>query len=196
MVPHESTHESPSAVMPESRRWPQYSLRTLLLGMAVMSVIMGLGAAFGLRWSVIAGWFAAMIAIHMAANAWGTRSAARKRDPAEDVPRGVYRRGDTTVATALPAPRLGRSRWPGWGMVVASGLGASLGALAGAWLLWSPRAGWNVWVGYGLGVSSAAVVGGFLAYLASSFLAISLGAWSEASQSLPEPENEVLPPRT
>jgi hypothetical protein len=79
-----------------------------------------------------------------------------------------------------PATRLRERATLGWIMVVASGLCAVAGGVLGTAVMWFVawgKIGYPSLIVAGL---SATVIGGFVGFLASSFLQVSLRAWSEA----------------
>jgi hypothetical protein len=172
-IPHSALH-SP---------W-QFSLRTLFLWTSALSVLFAIMAAVGARWSVLIGWFVLLIAAHVAANAWGSRAARRRRalgpnGDSSDSPLPAV----SQQPTFAPTTRLGSVGGPGRGMVVVTVTGALAGLAIGGFLLWPSRPLPILIGGFCIGALSAAAVGGFVGYLASSFLDIALRAWAEAAQA-------------
>lgn len=159
----------------------QFSLRTLMLGMALLSVLFAGISAIGPGWSILIGWCVALIAVHIAGNAWGTRNKARTAEPHPDD--AISLRPRTAPAAAFaPTTRLSDNTGPGMWMLTLACLGAAAGGAVGSYLLWKPHSVPTFYVGYVVGVASASIVGGFLGYLTGSFLEIALKAWREAAR--------------
>src|SRR5688572_153578 len=60
---------------------PQFGLRSLLLAMSFLSVLFALMTTVVGRWAMILVWLVVLVAAHVWANAWGTRTR-RKHPPA------------------------------------------------------------------------------------------------------------------
>jgi hypothetical protein len=173
---------TPRSALPAPSAPPQFSLRSLLLWIAGLSVLFAVMAAVGARWSVLVAWFALLAAAHVAANSWGSRVGRRRGHfgPSDD-PSDHPLRAVTPRPTFAPTSRLRERVGLGRGMWIATSLGAALGAAAGGFLLWPARVSPMIVVGYFIGVLSAAAIGAFLGFLGSSFLDVALKAWAEAA---------------
>jgi hypothetical protein len=158
---------------------PQFSLRTLLLLMAAASVLFAVMAAVGARWSAVLVWFLVLISLHVVGNFWGSkvgRKGARLSHPGDPPPLTPAR------PAYAPSTRLRRHAGLATTTLGVTGSGSVIGGLVGGGLLWSAPPGATGLLGFTVGTGSAAVVGGFLGFLASSFLDVTLRAFSEASR--------------
>ncbi len=160
----------------------QFSIRTLLLGIAALGLALAIGRMIGAAWMSLAVWTLLLVAAHVA----GIVIARRRPDTGSESQGSLL---DAQVARGGPLPIL-RHGVPhqltesqplaGWVRRCAIGgviLGA-LGGLAGMWLL-------RVTTAYGLilGTLSASVLGGFFAFMTGSFLAIAANAFGEATRN-------------
>lgn len=167
---------------------PRFTLRTLLLGMTLLSVLFALMTVLGTVYSVILIWSLLLVAAHVAANAWGTRQ--RRLDEAafladgKAVPRSS---ADAIHAAIAPATRLRERMRIDRYMIGVTCLGALAGGIAGGKILgqlyWQ-TAGFEAIL---LGAFSSSVLGGFFGFLVSSFLRVTLKALHEATR---EPRRE------
>ncbi|MGE0536933.1 MAG: hypothetical protein AB7O68_18320 [Pirellulales bacterium] len=85
--------ESPALDAPANPR-PQFSLRSLLVAISLVSGIFGLLSVLPPVWSFMAIWVALLVFAHVAANAWGKRTFGP----------GASRPGDSGPAPATPRP--------------------------------------------------------------------------------------------
>ena len=157
----------------------QYSIRTLLIGVAGVAIVLAIGNWIGALWMSLTVWTLLMIAAHVAGMLINRR---RFSQAVLDQPHPDH------LARGAPLPQLGKKDasqlaefrpLAGWVRRSAIG-GAILGALGGLGGMWILRAT-NVY-GLVLGTLSAAVLGCFFAFLAASFLAIAANAFGEARQ--------------
>ncbi|MBX3412897.1 MAG: hypothetical protein KF708_09430 [Pirellulales bacterium] len=170
---------------------PRFTLRSMLLVVALLSGLFALFSVLGTTYSVILIWSMLLIAAHVAANAWGTRqrrlnAPAGSRDGESEIdPPSV---GLATIQAALaPATRLRERMGIDRYMIAVTCLGAFAGGIAGGMIL--ERQYWQT-AGFEailFGALSSAVLGGFLGFLVSSFLRVALKALHEAAN---EPRHE------
>ncbi|MGE0610557.1 MAG: hypothetical protein AB7O62_25940 [Pirellulales bacterium] len=178
--PHKT--EDIGSSLPSTGRRFQFSLRTLLLGMSLLSVLFAAMSAMGPIWSILVGWCAVLVFAHVAGMVWGERV---RRLPALPEPddRLSARPRTVPVEGFAPGTRLRENAAPGGPMIFLTCLGAAAGGAVGSYLLWKPLQPWTFYPGYVVGVASASIVGGFLGYLAGSFIETALSAWREAAGS-------------
>ena len=165
-------------------RWPQFSLRTLLFAVAVCGAVAAIMGKLGPMWSVALGWFLFLAAVHVCGNFWGheLRSHHRRLLPDDGPPIYAATR-EQAQSRAAPSTHLRSTAQLGRMMIVASAAGAVLaGTIVTVGLsLAGPTAGY---AGVAVGGCSAAVIGGLVGFLASSFLAVFLAAWGQATSEL------------
>jgi hypothetical protein len=178
--------ETPQEPLPH---WPQFSLRTLLVAVAVCGVVVAVMGKLGPMWSVALGWFLFLGVVHVCGNFWGHRLRDHHQhlDPEDKPPDYATPRHGPQI-NAAPSTRLRSTAELGRTMIFASAAGALLAGAAvtlGLALLAGDGAGYT---GVAVGGCSAAVIGGLVGYLASSFLAVFLAAWGQASRDIPSAE--------
>ena len=158
---------------------PQFTLRVLLIGMAVVAVLLGLLTAVGAYWSMAILLLLVLVSAHVAGNSLGTklRNAAPRRErpraPVAPRPRSASER-NVAEPTRLRVPA--RLHWIN---IVLSGAGALAGGYYGGSALVAsyPDAPVSAFV---LAYVSSGVLGGFAGFAASSFLLVTRQALSEA----------------
>lgn len=162
---------------------PRFSLRSLLLGVGLLSALFAVMSALGAVYSVLLVWVVLLVAAHVVGNAWGTRLREGRVETNADSPGLPVRTATAAMARSARAPttrlggRIGIDRY----MVVATCAGAVSGAVLGT-LVFSRIYGHTAGLSAILfGAFSAAVLGGFLGFLVSSFLGVALQALREAS---------------
>jgi hypothetical protein len=162
----------------------RFSLRHMFLAVTLASVVLavvagGIGAGFAPLATLL---FAAVIVLHVAGTAIGTRL----RQHADDRQAWEAGRGEPQEPTPLPFVRpttlcrhdgLPRPWVPGW---IAVGL--ALGGIAGAALLLSTIGHRTTPLGVAVGAISTAIVGGWVAFVAASFWAIVREGWRDAAR--------------
>jgi fatty acid desaturase len=164
---------------------PQFRLRTMLLAVALLSVLLALMtsvgplAAFGLLLLTLS------IIAHVAGNAIGTRLRENGSRPleAEPVP-SESRRAKTKVPLPrgdfAPATRLSAQHPLGWIVLAAFATGVIVGGSAGggflAWLCWERITPVSV----ACGAAASGALGGFAGFLISSFARELLRAHADA----------------
>lgn len=166
-------------------RWPQFSLRTLLFAVAVCGILSLVMGKLGPVWSVVLAWFLFLGAVHVCGNFWGgqLRHHSQRLDP-DDGPPVYAALRDGPRPQAAPSTRLRATAQLGQIRIIASTAGAMLagtGATLGLSLLAWDEAGYS---GVAVGGCSAAILGGLVGFLASSFLAVFLGAWGQATRDI------------
>lgn len=178
MPDQEKTHAGDEdAILPT---WPQFGMRSLMAFVSVCCALAALAGIVGRLWAIAIGWLVLMVAVHVAANAWGSRLRVRRgaKDHEESSTPPMHSCG------ALPqtGPNRLRNRTPlGWGMVAASSICGTGGGLLGVSAFWF--IGWDHrYSSLAVAGISAAVLGAFLGFLASSFVEVAMGAWLEASR--------------
>ena len=172
-----------SATSVEHERPFQFSVRTLLIAVTVLSFLLAI-----MRWhptfGTILAWTVLLVAAHMMATAWGTRHRRLHPDAqpgANDDSRPVSASSES-IAFAPPTPLHWRTRlgWLTGGCVIVGAItGGVLGTAVLVYAYWPMLS----WPALGLGVCSACILGGFLGFIASTFLGISLRAWRAAIAS-------------
>jgi hypothetical protein len=177
-----SEQNPPSAKLPRPL-WPQFTLRTLLFGVALCGVLVAIMDELGPIGSLALAWFLFLGMVHTVANYWGhsLRHQHRRVNPDDGPPAYAVSREQSGKVASAPATHLQTNIRLGKRMVAASAAGAMLGGMAGTtafWLLLRDTAGYT---GVLLAAISTAVIGGFLGFLASSFLAVFFEAWNQAA---------------
>jgi hypothetical protein len=177
-------------------RPPQFTLRTLLIGMSLVALLCSL-----VQWVTPAGLIAivlliAVIVCHVAGNAIGTRlrqlgmERARQQLPQERLPLRPAVSGELPLAAATPLPTttqpapapsyLGQRRSLGWPVVLASGAGFVLGGAGG--VLGALEKSGGVWLPevVAVGAVAFAVLGGLAAFAMTALVHVGLGAVRQA----------------
>ncbi|MBI1902119.1 MAG: hypothetical protein HYS13_13545 [Planctomycetia bacterium] len=161
--------QAPTPRRPAPRRFAQFSLRALLLWVGLVGLGLSVMSWAGPMWSVLIGWVLILVAAHVTANAWGTRSATQPPDEDQLAERDAWaapRR--VSCAPATPLRRSfegGRARWVT--ALIAAVAGGVLGICYLQWAMSAPR-----WYGLLMGGLATAVIGGLLGFLLSSFLQV------------------------
>ena len=180
-----SSHLPPHDRQPPAdwrRNVPRFRLRTLLLGIAVLSVLFTLAARLGAVWSVALGWTALLVAAHVLGNAWGTRTTRQMPTLARPATDGESPAATDTPIAFAPATRLHRSSRLGWRTILLTVLGAVAGgavATVGLIALYAER---QAYAGIALGIVCSAALGGFFGFLAASSIGMTLHAMSESAK--------------
>jgi hypothetical protein len=179
LQPRMSLETQPSADNPTAVGPPRFTLRTMLLAVAALGCLFGVMSALGTVWSVAILLFGCLVAGHVLGNSLGTRlrDGAPKRSGVS--PTRQDARFAATHRSAVEGSGLSRrTRLSRITLVMAFG-GATAGAFLGGTGLAAiyPDAGAAA---VALGVVSSAVLGGFVGFLTSSFLSVTLKAWREA----------------
>ena len=168
------TVDNPRAVGP-----PRFTLRTMLLAVTALGCLFGVMSVLGTVWSVAILLFGCLVAGHVLGNSLGTRlrDGAPKRSGVSHAPRDA--RFTATHRSSIEGSGLSRrTRLSRITLVMAFGGGAAGAFLGGTGLAAIyPDAGAPA---VALGVVSSAVLGGFMGFLTSSFLSVTLKAWREA----------------
>lgn len=190
-------------VLPEPhgpRPRPQFGLRALFYLTAGVGLALTAGVTLGPLWSAVTAWVGLLIFVHVAANAWGTRTAARRL-------RGLAELQDDqrpplppagAVAPCAPGTRLagdiGLGRWLGPSTLLA-GL---FGMLAGVGYLLLVAPSLPHWPGIVVGLLAMGVMGGLFGFLVASFAHVLLIAVREAAGHAPPTKSAAssasLPP--
>ncbi|MCL6481792.1 MAG: hypothetical protein K6U02_08695 [Firmicutes bacterium] len=175
-------------------RPPQFTLRTLLIGMSLVALLCSL-----VQWVTPAGLVAlvlliAVIVCHVAGNALGTRlrqlgmERARRQLAEEPLPSlPAHPAASPLVSAARPetAPSyLGQRRSLGWPVLLASGAGFVLGGAGG--VLGALEKSGGVWMPevVGVGAIAFAVLGGLAAFAMTALVQVGLGAVRQALCSM------------
>ncbi len=172
---------TPAAATPE-RPW-QFRLRTLLMAVALMSIVLAVltRVTAAWAWGLLLG--VLMIAAHVFANAWGTRQRNEQTGHDPERPVGLSQQSVTYAPnTQLSAS----SRRVSWVMILGTSLTALVCGSLGAWALASAYAATDGYAGVVVGTISAGVLGGFLGFLCSTFYDHSRRALREATQFAPQ----------
>jgi hypothetical protein len=160
-----------------------------------MCAMFALAAQTEPRVFLLAAWFAALVAAHVFANAWGHQAALdrRRRDainPPRATPPAAIAWHDLPAAT-----RLRRQIPLGSSMRVATLACAAAGGSLGVALLLMGKLGETGWEGIVVGGLSAAILGGFFGFLTSSFVQTAGSAWGEADRQTVRGAGEPLQAR-
>lgn len=161
-------------------KWPQFRLRTLMLGVTGCCVLFGLMREIGPLASVGLCFFLLLVFLHGAGNAIGTSlrdEASRDNETSEVSPRPA---APAALQIANSPSRL-RERTPlGWSVFVLTALGAALGGSLSslAYAYWTDVNS----AGLIVGAVSSAILGGFFGFLSSSFLKMIFRAWRQAAE--------------
>ena len=173
----------------------QFSLRTMLIAIAVCGVVFAVMRQVGPLWSVAIGWFLLLAAAHVMANAWASHSRPTRlgQSPpadAEAFPTTAACGGELAFA---PPTRLRQSTRLGRTMFVLTAVGAVVGGAGGVILLAIVNWGRIGASGVIVGGISCSVLGALSGFLASTFLGVSLCALREATR---EPCRQINPTRS
>jgi hypothetical protein len=162
----------------------QFGLRTMLLWVAALGVLFAVLAKVGPVWQATIVWFLVLIAVHVVANAWGSRSGSRRLKADESAEGSPCASGASAPQTPRFAPttRLGATARLGRTPLAVTLIGLLLGGLLGT-IAFAIIAGQRSGLaGVAVAGTSSAVVGGFLAFLSSSFLQTAVQAFREAAR--------------
>lgn len=161
---------TPSAEPPPERP-PQFSLRSLLIAMALCSGLFAAVSVLPAVWSTAAIWVGLLVGAHVAANAWGKRTfepgAPRPADSVPEHiapwPRAQHQRAHPSSIRLRRQATLERSRYVT--TLVAAGIGGLIGCLVLALihLHQASFAACAVWTG------ASAVISGIAGFVGSGF---------------------------
>lgn len=162
------------------RRW-QFSLRTLMLWMALACGLFAILSRVGPLWSAAIIWFLILVAGHVLGAVWGSHAKRMKTSPE------ICENDSLALPSVLPvrfarATRLREKSPLGWIMPTVTGVAALLGATAGGFVLIALHVGKINFAGLAMGIVSAAILGGFFGFLTSSFVEVSARAFREAAR--------------
>lgn len=165
-------------------RPPQFGLRTLFLAVTALGIFLAAAQHLSPLAVGVAGFLLLSLAAHIAANALGTRlrGGTGGGEPfAHAAPRSTSEYGAKPVLNH-PATNLSQRKSLGWTLVIAGGIGLTLGAAGGAlWPLSSEReVGWFPVV---IGAVAFGTLGALAAVLAAGFVQSAWSAWREALRS-------------
>ncbi len=159
----------------------QFSLWEMFRWLAVISLLFAILAAIGGAAAAVVLWIVALMAVHVAANAWGTKTwqpGVVRDEPAEHCP---PRRPDFGhLAHAAPQSRISGEIRVTWAMIVCTVCGGAFGMALGGGLLMSAYGHTGRYGAIGFGTAAATVLGTFLGFLSSSFLDVALRSLWEA----------------
>lgn len=155
-------------------RLPRFGLRTLLIGMAVLSALFAVMERLGPVWSLLLIWSLVLIAGHVVGNAWGSqafRSRGSRHEENDSAHSAVA--SNARVAIASPAQIVlrhsvpgGRARWV-FSLLGAIAVGAAGGTFLTFFFLESASMG-----GIAVWYLSCAVIGALAGYVAGGLLQI------------------------
>lgn len=187
MMEYSHEESTPQTQKPRQRgalEPPQFTLATLFMVMAALSVLFGLMTAAGPIGGFALLLLVLVIVAHVAGNSIGTRLRHLGSEPiAEDTSSEKRSRpGDARLASA-PASNLSSSSNFTWTMLIFSAAGAVIvGSLGSALLIWLAWNELNLPTAI-IATASPTVLGGLLGFAVSSFTQTAGGAWREASNS-------------
>ncbi len=174
----------------------QFSLRTLLIAVAVLAALMAILAVVNTLTSVLLVWFVLLVFCHVAANAWGSKSNRREIElDGEGPPVGSARlarphstaRGVNSVNTDVPATHLSQRKALSWWLFLPIPAGAALGGYGGVIYLFGSIENVDTWRALVVTGLASAAMGGFLAFLISSFLGVAIAAAFDAQRQPAKP---------
>lgn len=189
-----SSRVSADGPHPANKPW-QFSLRQLLGWLAGLSALFAVLAAVGGALAAIIVWILVLAAVHVAANAWGTRTwqpGAMRDEPAAHCP---PRRYDAAhLAHAAPQSRISGEIRVNWTMIGCTVCGALVGLAVGGYVLLLAYGHTGKYGAIGFGATAATVLGAFLGFLSSSFLDVTLRTlWEATRQAKPVPAPAIRP---
>jgi hypothetical protein len=83
---------------------PQFSMRSVLLAMVIVSALFAVMAAIGLMWSTVLVWVALLIAGHVLGNSWGSQAFGARGVPT--LPAAMHEEiSEWTLPAQLPIPQ-------------------------------------------------------------------------------------------
>jgi hypothetical protein len=173
---------------PQPSRPPQFGLRTMFLGVTLLSAAFALFTAVGAAISAALLMLGSLLAAHVVGNAIGTRLREQESlPPSESPPQSLDL---NRVAQNESAQRLRENtaidrRW----MIIA-GLGALIGSVAGGFAISVAVGSKLTLAGLCLGTVSSAVLGGFAGFMAMSFWTVARSAFAEAAGTSYDPVDE------
>jgi hypothetical protein len=166
-----SSYPAKPTEAPPAERPPQFSLRTLLIAMALCSGLFAALSVLPAVWSFAAIWVGLLVGAHVAANAWGKRTfepgSPRPADSAPQHvtawPRAQHERAHPSSIRLRRQATLERSRYVT--TLVAAGIGGLIGCvvLALIHLHQASFAACAVWTG------ASAVISGIAGFVGSGF---------------------------
>ncbi len=165
---------------PDSRpAWQfQFKLRTLLLAVTAIGAVLAFVQAVGALGAIAVGFVLALVLLHVAGNAIGTRLRDDATRQIESQPDERPAHGTAAEAATLNAGRLGERTPLGWLIAALTLLAAGVGAYLG-WLVFRHQPTTADMI---VGTGSSTVLGGFFGFLSSSFAKTVLSAWWEAKR--------------
>jgi hypothetical protein len=179
-------------------RPPQFTLRTLILLITVLAIFFSLVNT--VHPVVMAGLvlLTLLIAAHVAGNVIGTRLREIGDRPLTqeggEVPPQPFV-GHLTRTSFAPPSDLARRIALGLPILIVTTAGVLAGGIAGG--LWGYlAAGDDGWLNIVVGIVACGFLGGFGSFVAFSFTQVILGAWWQASRSLPDPHQAETKPVT
>lgn len=188
------SRESDGSQLPANKPW-QFSLRQLLGWLAGLSALFAVLAAVGGALAAIIVWILVLIAVHVAANAWGTRTwqpGTTRDEPAAHCP---PRRYDAAhLAHAAPQSRISGEICVNWTMIGCTACGALAGLAVGGYVLLMAYGHTGKYGAIGFGATAATVLGAFLGFLSSSFLDVTLRTlWEATRHAKSQPSTAIRP---
>jgi hypothetical protein len=177
MPPNDEFAGDPHGVA--ERRW-QFSLRTLMLWMALACGLFAILSRVGPLWSAAIIWFLVLVVGHVLGAVWGSHAKRSKISP-DDCESDGKALSSPRPVTFAPTTRLCKKTQLGWIMPAVTGVAALLGGAAGGFVLISLNGGNVDLAGLLVGILSAAILGGFFGFLTSSFMEVSARALREAA---------------
>jgi amino acid transporter len=166
-----------SPCSPRPRRRPQFTLRALMLGVAVVAGLLGLITTVSPLWSVIVVWFVILVVGHVLGNWLGTTINRQRRAEEQDSERPSH-----PAVHFAPTSRLRHHVVLGWTMFISAAASALVGCCLGVLYLtrYSEFADRLTPSGLLVGALSSTVIGGLFGFLTSSFLTVTACALHEA----------------
>jgi hypothetical protein len=166
---------------PPSPNLSQFNLRTLFVGVAVISVVFAAASYGGWAGLLAAATLAALISAHVIGNALGMRLRDEVSPQLNPRPASTFRHEGTRRMFTTVSPRRLHERTPLGRIIHVTSAGAALmggvlGGLALAFWTGASTAGWIV------GTLSSAVLGGFFGFLLACFLEMTIRAWWQAAE--------------
>lgn len=152
-----------------------------MLAVAACAVLFAIMRYVGFVWSTVLVWSVLLVLAHILGNVWGTRAKDKPREPHPDDAQLPQEQWAERPIEFAPTTQLRGNRRLGLTMFILTAVGALVGFVLGVFALLMIYWDTLSYLSIAVGGASAAVIGGFLGFLTSTFLGVSLRAWNEAA---------------
>ena len=162
-------------------RPPQFGLRSMLIGMTILSATFALFVALGAAWSAMLVLFGSLISLHIMGNVLGMRLREGERDDSPaSIQRPVSQFPPSAITVVAPARRLQENTPIRRPWLIAGAVCAMLSGSVGGVAIAAADRGHLTPAGLALGIGSSALVGGLLGFMACSLWMVARTALREA----------------